>query len=213
VPQIQPVRLIKILKFRIGSITNYVNYFEGVSNSSATPGGSGRRRLYFKPKSGANRSDSESDADRRHHAHSSSDDDDSEDDDVELLKDFDIIDVIPGLGEPPRNNQDYEIKYLKSEKKSQEAATTAGANKPASAMTYSKYASALPSVSHRVEIRDDHFRKPLTKIDVLKAPDNYPVPLNVYCVQEISINWFLYGGHDFEASDVDSSANSGEGKI
>lgn len=174
------------------------------SNATKSPSGAtGRRRLYFKPKSsGARGSDSDSDGiGRRRHGSDSSDDDDNE-----LLRDFDIIDVIPGLGEPPRNNQDFEIKYLKSEThhhhhhhNQQETS--------AKSMTYSKYVTSS-SAGYRIDIRDDHFRKPLTKIDVLKAPDNYPVPFNVYCVQEISLNWFLYGGHDFETNTYETTGHN-----
>nr|AWV66721.1 autophagy-related protein 2 [Brachionus calyciflorus] len=96
---------------------------------------------------------------------------DEDDDDPDLIKDFDVIDIIPGFGEPPRFNQDYEIKNL--------------------------------SKATKFELKEDHFKKPLTKIDVLKAPDTYPCPLNVYCVQEISINWFLYGGSDFDTQVIE----------
>lgn len=162
----------------------------GSSNPSNSP--SGRRRLYFKPKNSSGGDGNRSDSDSNGREHGS--DSDSSDDDTELLKDFDIIDVIPGLGEPPKNNQDFEIKYLRNDTKD-------GSN--AKSMMYSKYLTST-SPGYQVEIKDDHFRKPLTKIDVLKAPDNYPVPMNVFCVQEISINWFLYGGHDFDSTEPSS---------
>jgi hypothetical protein len=123
------------------------------------------------------------------------DDDDDENDDKELLKDFDVIEVIPGFGEPPKSNQEYEIKCLR--KKSNQS--------------YRHYATPPPQP---IEIKEDHFKKPLTKIDVLKAPDNYPCPLNSYCVQEISLNWFLYGGHDFANTAAStSSASNQTGKL
>ena len=115
----------------------------------------------------------------------SNDDHDHDDDDIideDILKDFDIIEVIPGLGEPPRNNQDYEVKVLKASAKRS---------------TFHQRAPS-PGAAH-IRIKDEHFKKPLSKIDVLKAPDTYPVPLNVFCVQEISLNWCLYGGSDFAA--------------
>lgn len=118
------------------------------------------RRLIFKPH--VSEEDDEEDDEN-----SNEDDEDDKIDD-ELLRDFDIIDVIPGFGEPPKNNQEFEIKILKKNR-----------------------------MQPLIEIKDDHFKKPLSKIDVLKAPENYPVPLNVYCVQEISLNWCLYGGNDF----------------
>lgn len=186
-----------------------------------------RLPLYFKPKKGGAGSDSDSDGGGRRAHGAESSDADSSDDDAELLKDFDIIDVIPGLGEPPRNNQDFEIKYLKNESNeamamktslSAGATSTGTASSHKSSMTYSKYVtSTLPR--YRIEVREDHFRKPLTKIDVLKAPDNFPVPLHVYCIQEISINWLLYGGNDFEptdtslASPVTEAGHSSEGEL
>lgn len=174
------------------------NNITGVATTNSAIAAQRRRRLYFKPKtSGHSDSDGDSDRDQRGN-HETSDDSDS-DDDAELLKDFDIIDVIPGFGEPPRNNQEYEIKFLKSEQEQ------LGGNS-SKAMQYTKYTTSQAQFSNKVEIRDDHFRKPLTKIDVLKAPDNYPCPLNVYCVQEITLNWFLYGGNDFETSH-DASTN------
>nr|AWV66695.1 autophagy-related protein 2 [Brachionus koreanus] len=123
-----------------------------------------QRKLYFKKRD----EECEFYADE-HDQHD--DDDDDQDEDKDLVKDFDIIDVMPGLGEPPRSNQEYEIKSL----------------------TSSDY-----------EIKEDHFKKPLTKIDVLKAPENFPCPINVFSIQEISLNWFLYAGSDFEA-DVETA--------
>ena len=134
------------------------------------------RKLYFK--SNVDSNDEEEDADDDEENNES----DDEDDDKELLRDFDVIDVLPGFGEPPRNNQEFEIKVLKS--------------KSASSASHNPRWHAAGS-NCLIEIKEDHFKKPLTKIDVLKAPDTYPCPLNVYCIQEISINWCLYGGSDF----------------
>ncbi len=101
----------------------------------------------------------------------------SSENEEDLLKDFDVIEVIPGFGEAPKNNKEFDIKILKK---------TEGFTKP------------------QFVIKEEHFKKPLTKVDVLRAPENYPVPLNVYCVQEVSINWCLYGGNDFlgDAADL-----------
>jgi len=97
-----------------------------------------------------------------------------------------VIDVLPGFGEPPRNNQEFEIKILKNKSAQQQQQ-----------MQQHKYGHHHFRSNTLIEIKEDHFKKPLTKIDVLKAPETYPCPLNVYCVQEISINWCLYGGSDF----------------
>lgn len=91
--------------------------------------------------------------------------DDDDDDDKNLFDEFEFIDMIPGLGVLPQN-EEYIIKNLR---KDEAAATT---------------------------IDENYFSKPINKIDVLKAPDSYPIPLYSYCVQEISIQWSLFGGHD-----------------
>jgi hypothetical protein len=72
------------------------------------------RRLHFKPAA----SGSDDDTDNYASKNINRDDDDDEEEaaekaDEELLRDFDIIDVIPGFGEPPRNNQEFEIKNLR----------------------------------------------------------------------------------------------------
>ena len=147
------------------------------------------RRLQFQPKN--TQSDEDGDEDelgigseynRRKFCNNQNDEDDEDDDnDEDLLRDFDVIDVIPGFGEPPRNNQEFEIKLLKTNHYYNSD------NRP------------------HFTVKEDHFKKPLTKIDVLKAPDSYPCPINVYCVQEISINWCMYGGNDFSFSSNDES--------
>jgi hypothetical protein len=134
------------------------------------------RRLHFKPNNGSD-DDDEAGNYVSKNINRNDEDDNEENEDEDLLRDFDIIDVIPGFGEPPRNNQDFEVKNLRH--KSNNSIQT-------------------------VIIKEDHFKKPLTKIDVLKAPDSYPCPLNVYCIQEISINWCLYGGSDFSANNSET---------
>ena len=103
---------------------------------------------------------------------------------------------MPGFGEPPRNNQDFEIKILKNQSALLHPSQQQQQQQHASRHTHFR-SHATPAL---IEIKEDHFKKPLTKIDVLKAPDTYPCPLNVYCIQEISINWCLYGGSDFGGS-------------
>ena len=92
----------------------------------------------------------------------------SSENEEDLLRDFDVIEVIPGFGEAPKNNKEFDIKLLSKREDRKE-----------------------------ILIKEDHFKKPLSKVDVLKAPEAYPVPLNVYCIQEVSINWCMYGGSDF----------------
>nr|AWV66646.1 autophagy-related protein 2 [Brachionus rotundiformis] len=109
------------------------------------------------------------------HYEQDDDDDDEEAEDEDLVKDFDIIEVMAGLGEPPRHNQDFEVKVL---------------------------------TDRPCELKPEHFKKPLSRIDVLKAPDAYPCPLSLFSIQEISLNWFLYAGSDFEPAAAATTAET-----
>jgi len=51
-----------------------------------------------------------------------------------------------------------------------------------------------------VVVIDNHFRIPIGKTDVLKAPDCFPCPVYRYTLSEVSIVWSMYGGRDFESS-------------
>ncbi len=37
-------------------------------------------------------------------------------------------------------------------------------------------------------------------VDQLKPPNNFPTPLFVYTVKEMSILWQMYGGNDFQTN-------------
>lgn len=51
-----------------------------------------------------------------------------------------------------------------------------------------------------VAVIDNHFRIPIGKTDMLKAPDHFPCPVYRYTLSEISVVWSMYGGRDFESS-------------
>jgi len=51
-----------------------------------------------------------------------------------------------------------------------------------------------------IVVVDNHFRLPIGKTDMLKAPDHFPCPVYRYTLSEISIVWSMYGGRDFESS-------------
>ncbi|XP_041070018.1 autophagy-related protein 2 homolog B-like isoform X3 [Carcharodon carcharias] len=46
-------------------------------------------------------------------------------------------------------------------------------------------------------IKDEHFTRPIKKLDTSKAPLHLPIPEIRYVVKEISVVWHLYGGRDF----------------
>ncbi|XP_067647283.1 autophagy-related protein 2 homolog B [Eurosta solidaginis] len=46
-------------------------------------------------------------------------------------------------------------------------------------------------------IVDNHFSLPTNRVDLLKAPDDFPTPVSRYTLCEMTITWHLYGGHDF----------------
>jgi len=51
-----------------------------------------------------------------------------------------------------------------------------------------------------IVVHDNHFRIPIGKTDLLKAPDHFPCPVYRYTLSEMSIVWSMYGGRDFESS-------------
>uniref|UniRef100_S4RCB8 Autophagy related 2B n=1 Tax=Petromyzon marinus TaxID=7757 RepID=S4RCB8_PETMA len=52
-------------------------------------------------------------------------------------------------------------------------------------------------VEDTIELRDEHFSRPLGRADVLRPPARFPVPLARYTLREVSVTWHLYGGRDF----------------
>ncbi|XP_012275672.1 autophagy-related protein 2 homolog B isoform X2 [Orussus abietinus] len=48
-----------------------------------------------------------------------------------------------------------------------------------------------------LRIVDNHFSVPLGKIDLLKAPKHFPLPVLRYTLCEMTLVWHIYGGKDF----------------
>nr|XP_050867799.1 autophagy-related protein 2 homolog A isoform X1 [Vespula vulgaris] len=53
-----------------------------------------------------------------------------------------------------------------------------------------------------LRIVDNHFSVPLGKTDLLKAPRHYPAAVLRYTLCEMTLIWHMYGGKDFENSEV-----------
>lgn len=51
--------------------------------------------------------------------------------------------------------------------------------------------------SDPVEIKNDHFSRPLDGTDSTHGAMNFPIPEVRYLIKEISVIWHLYGGKDF----------------
>ncbi|CAB4005705.1 autophagy-related 2 homolog B isoform X1 [Paramuricea clavata] len=58
----------------------------------------------------------------------------------------------------------------------------------------------VTSFCDEIKIIPDHFTVPVGGVDQLKPPSNYPTPLLVYTVKEMSILWLIYGGSDFQTN-------------
>lgn len=61
-------------------------------------------------------------------------------------------------------------------------------------------------MSASVQVVDGHFSPPIGKIDVLKAPKNFPVPVMRYVLGEMTLIWEIFGGQDFSKSTSSSNA-------
>ncbi|XP_014205961.1 autophagy-related protein 2 homolog B [Copidosoma floridanum] len=59
----------------------------------------------------------------------------------------------------------------------------------------------LPEVrwlcNESLRIVDNHFPMPIGKVDMLKAPKNFPAPVLKYTLCEMTLVWHMYGGKDF----------------
>ncbi|KAK2180615.1 hypothetical protein NP493_435g00001 [Ridgeia piscesae] len=54
--------------------------------------------------------------------------------------------------------------------------------------------------SDPIAVMDNHFHMPLGQTDQLRSPDNFPGAILRYTLREMSLVWYMYGGHDFESS-------------
>lgn len=48
-----------------------------------------------------------------------------------------------------------------------------------------------------IRIVDNHFSLPSNKLDLLKPPEDFPMPVSRYTLCEMTFTWHLYGGRDF----------------
>lgn len=51
--------------------------------------------------------------------------------------------------------------------------------------------------TEQVKVTEDHFTIPASKKDLLKTPENFPLPIKTYTLCELNIIWQIYGGNDF----------------
>ncbi|XP_017466470.1 PREDICTED: autophagy-related protein 2 homolog B [Rhagoletis zephyria] len=59
-----------------------------------------------------------------------------------------------------------------------------------------------------LRIVDNHFCLPSNKIDLLKSPYDFPIPVSRYTLCEMTFTWHLYGGNDFISIPENMSATS-----
>ncbi|XP_039964190.1 autophagy-related protein 2 homolog A [Bactrocera tryoni] len=62
-----------------------------------------------------------------------------------------------------------------------------------------------------IRIVDNHFCLPSNKLDLLKPPDDFPMPVSRYTLCEMTFTWHLYGGKDFLTTTDDISAKDDPG--
>ena len=51
-----------------------------------------------------------------------------------------------------------------------------------------------------IRVLDNFLPTPLSRADVLRPPAHFSAPLRRYTLQQMSICWGLYGGHDLPSS-------------
>ena len=59
---------------------------------------------------------------------------------------------------------------------------------------------------------DNHFHMPLGQTDQLRSPENFPGAVLRYTLREMSLVWYMYGGHDFESSTKKGKFMKGKGE-
>nr|XP_014094904.1 autophagy-related protein 2 homolog A [Bactrocera oleae] len=62
-----------------------------------------------------------------------------------------------------------------------------------------------------IRIVDNHFCLPSNKLDLLKPPEDFPMPVSRYTLCEMTFTWHLYGGQDFLMTTGDISAKDDSG--
>ncbi|XP_053954564.1 autophagy-related protein 2 homolog A [Anastrepha ludens] len=59
-----------------------------------------------------------------------------------------------------------------------------------------------------LRIVDNHFCPPSDKHDLLKAPEDFPIPVSRYTLCEMTFTWHMYGGKDFASTQEDDCSKS-----
>lgn len=59
----------------------------------------------------------------------------------------------------------------------------------------------VPQSDDPLRIVDNHFSAPHGKVDLLKAPSDFPMAVQRYTLCEMTLVWHLYGGRDFDEND------------
>ena len=54
--------------------------------------------------------------------------------------------------------------------------------------------------SEPIRVVDDFLPRPLSRADVLRPPAHFAAPLRRYTLQQMSLSWGLYGGHDLPST-------------
>lgn len=61
-----------------------------------------------------------------------------------------------------------------------------------------------PKMEPMILVVENHFEPSFGKIDQLQAPKNFPTPVLLYTLNELSVIWYMYGGKDFHTGDSPS---------
>lgn len=48
-----------------------------------------------------------------------------------------------------------------------------------------------------LQIKNDYLPSPKSRVDLLAAPSNFPLPVYKYCLSDLTLVWDIYGGKDF----------------
>ncbi|CAG0883695.1 unnamed protein product [Darwinula stevensoni] len=54
--------------------------------------------------------------------------------------------------------------------------------------------------SEPISVVEHHFKAPIRKADILKAPKDFPQPTHRYTLHKMSLVWHIYGGWDFDST-------------
>lgn len=54
-------------------------------------------------------------------------------------------------------------------------------------------------IDTQIPLVNNYFKATVGKIDMLQAPEDYPIPVVRYTLREMTLIWHIYGGTDFGA--------------